>query len=70
MEKNLYDLTNPQKSIWYTEQFFKNTSVNNIGGTIIIKDKISFDLLKKSIYEYVKTMIVFLLNFVLMKKEI
>ena len=55
MEKNLYDLTNPQKSIWYTEQFFKNTSVNNIGGTIIIKDKISFDLLKKSIYEYVKT---------------
>ncbi len=47
MEKNLYDLTNPQKSIWYTEQFFKNTSVNNIGGTIIIKDKISFDLLKE-----------------------
>ena len=55
MEKVLYDLTNPQKSIWNTEQFFKNTSVNNIGGTIIIKDKINFDLLKKSIYEYVKT---------------
>ena len=55
MERILYDLTNPQKSIWNTEQFFKNTSVNNIGGTIIIKDKINFSLLKKSIYEYVKT---------------
>lgn len=38
MERILYDLTNPQKSIWNTEQFFKNTSVNNIGGTIIIKE--------------------------------
>ena len=55
MEKYLYSLTNPQKSIWNTEQFFKNTSVNNIGGTVLIKEKVDFDLLKKSIYEYVKT---------------
>ena len=55
MKKVLFDLTNPQKSIWYTEQYFKNTSVNNIGGTIIIKDNLNFELLKKSIYEYVKT---------------
>lgn len=68
MEKVLYDLTNPQKSIWYTEQFFKNTTVNNIGGTIIIKNKINFDLLKKSIYEYVKTNDSFLIKLCFDKK--
>ena len=31
--ENLYELTNPQKSIWLTEQYYKGTSVNNICGT-------------------------------------
>ena len=26
----LFELTNPQKSIWYTEQFYEGTTVNNI----------------------------------------
>ena len=47
--QSLFELTNPQKSIWYLEQFYKNTSVNNIGGTLIIKEKIDFDFLEKSI---------------------
>ena len=55
MEKILYDLTNPQKSIWYTEQFFKNTSVNNIGAFIYIKENIDFDILKKAVNEVVKS---------------
>ena len=29
----LYDLTNPQKSIWLTEQFYRGTSINVICGT-------------------------------------
>jgi len=62
MKKELYGLTNPQKSIWLTEQYFKNTSVNNIGGTMIIKEKVNFELLKKAIYEYVKTNDSFLLK--------
>ena len=28
--KELFELTNPQKSIWYTEQFYNGTTVNNI----------------------------------------
>ena len=34
--KELFELTNPQKSIWYTEQFYSETTVNNIctSGTV------------------------------------
>lgn len=38
MKTEIYHLTNPQKSIWLMEQFFKNSSVNNIGGTITQKN--------------------------------
>lgn len=48
MEKNLYDLTNPQKSIWYTEQFYKNTSINNIVGYLKIKKNTDFEALEKA----------------------
>ena len=49
MEKTFYELTNPQKSILLTEQFYSDTCINNICGTAIIKDKIDFALLEKSI---------------------
>ncbi len=48
------NLTNPQKSIWYTEQYYKNTSVNNIGAYIYIYDNINFDVLKQTVNEVVK----------------
>ena len=48
MEKK-YNLTYPQQSIYLTEQFYKNTNVNNICGTAIIESKIDFDILKKAI---------------------
>ena len=32
MKKDVYELTNPQKSIWSIEQFYKGTSVNSICG--------------------------------------
>lgn len=54
LEQNLFNLTNPQKSIWSQEQFYKNTSLNNIGGTIIIKEKINFELLEKSINKFIE----------------
>ena len=47
-------LTNPQKSIWYTEQYYKNTPVNNIGAYIYIYDNINFDVLKQTVNEVVK----------------
>jgi len=54
MEKKLYNLTSPQYSIWLTEQFSKNTSLNNVGGYVFIHDKINFDCLKKAIEFYIK----------------
>lgn len=54
MEKKLYDLTNPQKLIWYTEQFCSNTSINNITGTVIINEVIDVDALKKAINLFVQ----------------
>lgn len=52
-EQNFYDLTNPQKSIWNIEQFYKKTSINNIGGTIFIKDIVNFDLLENAINQFI-----------------
>lgn len=54
MKVNTYNLTNPQKSILYTEQYFKNTAVNNIGGTVLIKEKVDFDKLIQAIHIFLK----------------
>ena len=45
----LYNLTNPQKSIWLTEQFYRGTSINVICGTVLIDEVINFEVLSKSI---------------------
>lgn len=55
MKQELYELTNPQKSIWLTEQYFTNTAINTICGYTLITDKVDFEILKKSIYEMVKS---------------
>ena len=52
---NVYELTNPQKSIWLTEQYFQNTSINNICGTLIIKEDADLDLLNEAINIVIKT---------------
>ena len=49
MKKDVYELTNPQKSIWYTEQFYKGSSVNTICGTAYINEVVDFKLLKQAI---------------------
>ena len=54
MEVNTYSLTNPQKSILYTEQYFKVTAFNNIGCTVLIKEKVDFDKLIKAIHIFLK----------------
>lgn len=54
MKKDVYNLTNPQKSIWYTEQFYKGTSINNVSGTVMIKEKLNLTFLKKAIMLFVK----------------
>lgn len=53
MKKDVYELTNPQMSIWMTEQF-SQTPINNIMGTMFFKKTIDIDLLKQSVNLTVK----------------
>lgn len=55
MNKNsVYELTNPQKSIWYMEEFFKGSSINNICGSLTINEPVDFDKFKKAINLFIK----------------
>lgn len=54
MEKIFYNLTNPQKSILLTEQYYKGTNINNICGTAIIKETLNFNLLEHAINNVIK----------------
>lgn len=54
MKEHVYELTNPQKSIWYTEQFYQGMGVNNLCGTVLIDEVVDFDKLKEAIYQFVK----------------
>ena len=49
-----YNLTNPQKLIWITEQFNKNTPVNNICGTLKINEEVDFEKFIQSIQIFIK----------------
>ena len=63
MSKSMYSLTNPQKSIWLTEQFYKGTSIENITGTVIVSQKVDFKALEKAINLFVKNNDSFRLKF-------
>ena len=54
MNMELYDLTNPQKSIWLTEQYYKGSSINNVCGTVLIDDIVNFDILSKAINVFLR----------------
>lgn len=55
MKQEFYELTNPQKPIWLTEQYFTNTAINTICGYTFITDVVDFEVLKKAIYEMVRS---------------
>ena len=59
----MYELTNPQKSIWLTEQYFQNTTINNICGSLIIKQDTDLNILNKAINIFVKNNDSFKLRF-------
>lgn len=54
MKKDVYELTNPQKSIWLTEQYLKGTSIGNISGIVSIHEKVDIQKLILSIREFVR----------------
>ena len=72
MTKNIEcsNLTNPQKSIWLTEQFYKGTDINNICGTVDIDEKIDFDLFKRAINIFIEKNDSFRLKFTIENGEI
>jgi len=49
MDKKLYNLTNPQLPLWQIEQFYENTSINNVGGIMYIHEKVDFIKLEQAI---------------------
>lgn len=53
MKKETYELTNPQKSIYISEQFTQKP-INNIVGTIYFKEDIQIDILNKTLNVMVK----------------
>ncbi len=54
MKKDVYELTNPQKSIWYVEKMYSGTAINNICGSFLIKEKTDLELLRQAINLFVK----------------
>lgn len=55
MEKRYYELTAPQKSIWLTEQYYKNTNINNVCGTFYSDEVLDFEILKKALNTFLQS---------------
>ena len=47
--QDLYPLTNAQKRIWYSEKFFRKTSISNLGVMVTFKTTINFKLFEKAV---------------------
>ena len=54
MKKRFYNLSNPQKSLLLTEQYFQGSNINNICGTAIIDNILDFKSLEKAINEVIE----------------
>ena len=53
-DKKLYDLTNPQKSIYLTEQYASGTTINLISGDIVFEEEIDPVLVEKALNIYIQ----------------
>ena len=54
MEKERFELTNPQKSIWLTGQMYQDMPIENICGSVYIETKIDFDALENAINMFIE----------------
>lgn len=69
-DNNLYNLTNPQKSIWYTEEYYKGTAINNICGSFMIKQNTNLSILNKAINYFIENNDSFKLRFKLVDGQL
>lgn len=54
MDKNFYDFTYSQKSMWDEESFFDKSPLNNIAAYLVVNEDVDFIKLKKSLLKFVK----------------
>ena len=47
MQKSFKNLTSPQQSIWTTEQYYKNTNINNVSGVFVTTVPVDLSVLEK-----------------------
>ncbi len=66
----MFELTNPQKSIWLMEQFYRETNINNICATLTINKDVDFEKLNKAINIFIQNNKSFGLNFQIKKGSI
>ena len=69
MSNTTYNLTNPQNSIWFTEEVYQGIPIENIAGSVIINEKINFELLAEAVKLFVKNNDSFNLKFIKSKNE-
>ena len=69
-KKEMFELTNPQKSIWMMEQFYKGTNINNICATLIINMDVDIEKLNKAINIFIQNNKSFGLNFKVINGEL
>lgn len=53
MEKDFYELTSSQQSIWEEELVFKKSPLNNIAAYLVINEDVDFKKLKKAIRRFI-----------------
>ena len=46
---SLFELTDQQKNIWNSEVFYSGTNINNIGGYLLLNEKVNIPLLQKGL---------------------
>ena len=66
----MFELTNPQKSIWMMEQFYNGTNINNICATLTINMDVDIEKLKIAINKFIQNNKSFGLNFKIENGEI
>lgn len=49
-----FKLTNAEKRIWYHEKMFQGASLHNIGGYIILRAAVDYEILDKVINQIIK----------------
>lgn len=70
MEKSLYELTTPQKSIWHTENYYSGTNINNVCGVLTINEPVNFDILNNAIQLFIKNNDVYHTKFIIQNDKL